>query len=188
MGREADLFLAFPRRRRFGRLAGIEAAGRQLPEVSLHAMPVLPDQDDAPVFLYRNQHDAGDVTHRRDFVLGSVWEAGVLDFDLALGVHFDFLLLDVDRDHLNGGLAFGLWPRGATGFVYGLVVWSFVVETVSAAFDSNHWLRDTSPLLHVAPVPAASPNVTAAVWLVGLGLLAAVGGILAFGRRDLVGD
>jgi polyether ionophore transport system permease protein len=86
-----------------------------------------------------------------------------------------------------GGLAFGLWPRGAVGVVYGLVVWSFLVETISAVVDSNHWLRDTSPVLHIAPVPAAEPNVTAAAWLLGLGVLAAVAGIAAFGRRDLAG-
>jgi hypothetical protein len=34
---------------------------------------------------------------------------------------------------------------------------------------------------------AASPDWTAAAWLVGLGYLAAVAGILPFGRRDLVG-
>jgi ABC-2 type transport system permease protein len=86
-----------------------------------------------------------------------------------------------------GGLAFGIWPRGAIGVAYGLVVWSFVVETISAAFDSNHWLRDTSPLLHIAPVPAADPNWTAAIWLVALGLLTAALGVAAFGRRDLAG-
>jgi ABC-2 type transport system permease protein len=86
-----------------------------------------------------------------------------------------------------GGLAFGLWPRGAIGVAYGLVVWSFLVEVVAAAFDSNHWLRDTSPLLHLAPVPAADPNWLAAAWLVGLGLLAALVGIARFARRDLVG-
>jgi ABC-2 type transport system permease protein len=86
-----------------------------------------------------------------------------------------------------GGLAFGVWPRGAIGIVYGLVVWSFLVETIAAAFDSNHWLLDTSPVLHIAPVPASDPNWTAAAWLVGLGLLAAIVGTAAFGRRDLVG-
>jgi ABC-2 type transport system permease protein len=86
-----------------------------------------------------------------------------------------------------GALAFGLWPRGAIGVAYGLVVWSFLVETIAAVVNSNHWLRDTSPLLHIAPVPAADPNWAAAAWLVGLGVLAAVGGIAAFTRRDLVG-
>jgi len=86
-----------------------------------------------------------------------------------------------------GGLAFGLWPRGAIGVAYGLVVWSFLVETVAAIVNSNHWLLDTSPLTHMAPVPATNPNWTAAAWLVGLGVLAALAGIAAFGRRDVVG-
>jgi ABC-2 type transport system permease protein len=86
-----------------------------------------------------------------------------------------------------GALAYGLWPRGAIGVAYGLVVWSFLVETISAIVDSNHWLRDTSPVLHIAPVPAAAPDWTAAIWLVGLGAVATTAGIAAFGRRDLVG-
>jgi ABC-2 type transport system permease protein len=86
-----------------------------------------------------------------------------------------------------GALAYGLWPRGAIGVAYGLVVWSFVVESISAVVSSNHWLRDTSPLLHIAPAPAADPNWTSAAWLVGLGVASAVAGIAAFGRRDLVG-
>jgi len=69
----------------------------------------------------------------------------------------------------------------------GLVVWSFLVETIAAVFDSNHWLRDTSPLLNITPEPVADPNWTAAAWLVGLGLAAAAMGAAAFGRRDLVG-
>jgi ABC-2 type transport system permease protein len=68
-----------------------------------------------------------------------------------------------------------------------LIVWSFIAETLAAAVGSNHWLLDTSPLIHVAPVPAAPANLTAAVWLVVLGVIAAVAGILAFGRRDLAG-
>jgi ABC-2 type transport system permease protein len=86
-----------------------------------------------------------------------------------------------------GALAFGIVPRASIGLTYGLVVWSFLVEILSAAVDESHWFRDTSPLLHIAPVPAADPNWTAAAWLVGLGLLAATAGIAAFGRRDLVG-
>ncbi|MGZ4204634.1 MAG: hypothetical protein ACXVQV_03835 [Actinomycetota bacterium] len=86
-----------------------------------------------------------------------------------------------------GGLAFGVWPRGSIGVAYGLVVWSFVIETFASITSSSHWLRDTSPLLHIAPAPAAAPNWTAAAWLVGLGLLAAGAGVAAFWRRDLVG-
>jgi ABC-2 type transport system permease protein len=116
----------------------------------------------------------------------------------AVSQHADVGLGDLLKAGLNvvppavfvlgiGGLALGVWPRGAIGVAYGLVVWSFIVETIAAAFDSNHWLRDTSPLLHIAPVPAADPNWTAAAWLIGLGLLAAALGVGAFGRRDLAG-
>ncbi|HXY71018.1 MAG TPA: hypothetical protein VEM41_00615 [Actinomycetota bacterium] len=85
-----------------------------------------------------------------------------------------------------GGLAFGVWPRGAIGVAYGLVVWSFLAETIAAVVNSNHWLLDTSPLTHMAPVPASNPNWTAAAWLVGLGLVASLAGLAAFGRRDVV--
>jgi polyether ionophore transport system permease protein len=117
----------------------------------------------------------GAVSQHADVGLGDLLEAGLNVVPPAVFV------LGI------GGLAFGLWPRGAIGVVYGLVVWSFVVETIAAAFDSNHWLRDTSPFLHIAPVPAADPNWTAAAWLVALGLIAAALGVAAFGRRDLVG-
>ena len=86
-----------------------------------------------------------------------------------------------------GALVFGVRPRAAIGVTYGLVVWSFLVETIASIFDSNHWLRDTSPFLHITPAPAADPNWTAGAWLVALGLLAATVGVTAFARRDLVG-
>jgi ABC-2 type transport system permease protein len=86
-----------------------------------------------------------------------------------------------------GVLVYGVLPRAAIGATYGLVVWSFLVETLALITKSSHWVRDTSPLLHITPAPAADPNWTAAAWLVALGLAAAAGGISAFARRDLVG-
>ena len=85
-----------------------------------------------------------------------------------------------------GALAFGLVPRAAIGVTYGLVVWSFLVEVFASISDSVGWLRNTSPMLHIAPAPAADPDWTAAAWLVGLGLVAAAAGVAAFSRRDLV--
>jgi ABC-2 type transport system permease protein len=86
-----------------------------------------------------------------------------------------------------GALAYGVLPRAAIGVTYGLVIWSFVAETIASISESSRWLRDTSPLLHIKPAPAADPNWTAAAWLVALGVLAAVVGVAAFGRRDLQG-
>ena len=117
----------------------------------------------------------GALSQSADLGLGDLLEAGLNIAPPALFV------LGV------GALAFGLWPRGAIGVTYGLVVWSFLAETIASVSDSGHWLRSTSPLLHMTPAPAASPDWTAAAWLVGLGLTAALAGIAAFGRRDLRG-
>jgi ABC-2 type transport system permease protein len=86
-----------------------------------------------------------------------------------------------------GVLAYGLWPRAATFVAYGIVVWSFVAETFASLSDSVDWLKKTSPLLYITPAPAADPDWTAAAWLVGLGVVAALVGVAAFGRRDLQG-
>ncbi|HVW34957.1 MAG TPA: hypothetical protein VHL53_20660, partial [Acidimicrobiia bacterium] len=86
-----------------------------------------------------------------------------------------------------GALVYGLRPRLAVGASYGLVIWSFLVETFASVGDSGRWLRDTSPLLHIRPAPAAAPDWTAAAGLVALGLAAALAGLAAFDRRDLQG-
>ena len=85
-----------------------------------------------------------------------------------------------------GGLAFGLWPRRAPAVVYALVAWSFLIELIAAVVSTNRLLLDSSLLHHIAPAPAAAPDWAAAAWMVGLGVLAAVGGMAAFTRRDLV--
>lgn len=84
-----------------------------------------------------------------------------------------------------GVLMFGVLPRYAVAATYALVVWSFIDETIAALVNSNHWLRDTSPLAHITPAPAVAPNWTSAVWLIALGALLCFAGIYAFGRRDL---
>jgi ABC-2 type transport system permease protein len=86
-----------------------------------------------------------------------------------------------------GALVYGLWPRAAVAATYGLVIWSFLVETIASVVNAGQWLRDTSPLLHITPAPAADPDWVAAAGLVALGLLFAAAGVAAFARRDLQG-
>jgi ABC-2 type transport system permease protein len=84
-----------------------------------------------------------------------------------------------------GALIFGLSPRLVAPLVYGLVAWSFVIEIIGSSIRANHWLLDTAVLSHIPPVPAANLNWTATAWLVGLGIVAAAVGLVAFDRRDL---
>jgi ABC-2 type transport system permease protein len=85
-----------------------------------------------------------------------------------------------------GTLAFGLVPRWAAPVAYAVVAWSFFVEFVGAAIKANHWILDTSLLHHLAPAPATDPRWWSCFWLTVLGLAAAVGGTIAFHRRDAV--
>ena len=86
-----------------------------------------------------------------------------------------------------GCLVYGVAPRLAVTATYALVSWSFLVQLVASGIRMNHWVRDTSVLIHTAPAPAASPDLRAAAWLVTLGVLAAVAGTVGFRRRDLAG-
>jgi ABC-2 type transport system permease protein len=115
----------------------------------------------------------GAATQRSDVGLGSLVQAGLNIAPPALFV------LGV------GCLLYGVWPRFAPGATYGLVAWSLVIELVGSVAKSNHVLLDTSVLSHITPAPAANPNWVAALWLVGLGAIAAAAGTAAFVRRDL---
>jgi ABC-2 type transport system permease protein len=118
---------------------------------------------------------AGSATQHSGIGLGELAQAGL---NVAPGGLF---VLGV------GALAYGLWPRIAPAAAYGVIAWSFLVEIVGSAARANRWLLDTSVLTHISPAPAADPDWLAAGWLVGLGILGAVAGTIAFGRRDLAG-
>jgi ABC-2 type transport system permease protein len=84
-----------------------------------------------------------------------------------------------------GALTYGLVPRLVSPVLYGLVVWSFVIEIIGPSLKANHWLLDTAILSHIEPAPASNPNWTAVLWLITLGAVCAAAGTVAFNRRDL---
>ena len=83
-----------------------------------------------------------------------------------------------------GTLLYGLVPRLAVPILYGLVLWSFVVQLIGSTITTNHWLLDTSVLTHLGPVPATALDWAAVAWL-ALGVVTALAGFVAFDRRDL---
>jgi ABC-2 type transport system permease protein len=84
-----------------------------------------------------------------------------------------------------GALLYGFVPRLAVPILYGLVLWSFLIEIIGSSITTNHWLLDTAVLSHLGPVPAASLEWVALAWLTSLGMIAALAGLAAFNRRDL---
>jgi ABC-2 type transport system permease protein len=85
-----------------------------------------------------------------------------------------------------GTLLLGVWPRAAAVGVYALLAWSLLIELVGGIGALSHWLLDTSVFHHVAAAPASPVDWAAVAVLVGLGVVAAVIGLLAFRHRDLV--
>jgi ABC-2 type transport system permease protein len=115
----------------------------------------------------------GLATRTSDIGLGEMLQAGL---NVAVPAVF---ILGV------GSVLFGLLPRLAAPILYGLVLWSFVVEIIGANLTTRQWILDTSVLTHLGPVPASATNWTAVAWLTALGVVAAATGIAAFHRRDL---
>ena len=85
-----------------------------------------------------------------------------------------------------GTLAHGVAARTATAVAYAAVAWSFLLEMVGALVKLNHFVLDTSIIHHIAAAPAADPRWDAALVMIAVGALAAAGGAVALGRRDLV--
>jgi len=85
-----------------------------------------------------------------------------------------------------GVLALGLWPRSTAALCYGLLAWSVGIELIGGLLGSNHWLLDTSVFHHLTAAPGQGVDWTSAAVMVGIALMAMLGGALAFSRRDLV--
>jgi ABC-2 type transport system permease protein len=84
-----------------------------------------------------------------------------------------------------GILLFGLVPRLTAPLAYGVVLAAFLLDFVGPMLELPDALLNASPFSHLAAVPAADMNVTAAAIMLGVGLLAAALGITAFRHRDL---
>lgn len=87
-----------------------------------------------------------------------------------------------------GVLAFGLGPRHTSRAVYAVLTWSLLLELTGALARVNHWILDTSLFHQMAASPSVPVDWTTDAVMVGVGLAAAVAGMVAFTRRDLQGE
>jgi len=86
-----------------------------------------------------------------------------------------------------GVLVFGLRPRSMALVAYAVLGWSVLVVVVGGIGATSHWVLDTSVFHQMASAPAVSPNWEANGIMTGIGITAALLGMLAFRRRDLQG-
>ncbi len=87
-----------------------------------------------------------------------------------------------------GVLAFGVRPRITSIVVYALLGWSLLIVIVGGIGATSHWILDTSVFHQMASAPAVSPQWEANGIMIGVGVVGAALGGLAFRRRDLQGE
>ncbi len=112
----------------------------------------------------------------------------------AQGIHLDGLRLIFEGLNTLGPLALALgaglllygWrPRIAPVALYGLLLWSFLVDTIGSSGKLNQVIVDTSLFHHMALVPAVHPQWLTFGITLAIGVLMAGIGIVLFSHRDL---
>ncbi|MFG1605203.1 ABC transporter permease [Actinoplanes sp. NPDC049265] len=83
-----------------------------------------------------------------------------------------------------GVALFGFSARLAA-IAWAVLVTSVLIVELGAILGLNHWVMDTSPFTHVPKLPGTRLVGTPLVWLSGVAVVLATGGLAAFRRRDL---
>ncbi len=84
-----------------------------------------------------------------------------------------------------GIFALGVRPRLTGTVVYGILIWSFLIEMLNSGISINHWILDTSILNHIVFAPAANPRWSTDYIIILIASILGTLGTLAFNRRDL---
>lgn len=84
-------------------------------------------------------------------------------------------------------LAYAVVPRAGTGIAYGVLVAAYLWQLFGSLLGAPHWLVNATPFAHIGLVPAGSLRWVAAGVMLAIGLLAGIGALELFARRDLSG-
>jgi ABC-2 type transport system permease protein len=76
-------------------------------------------------------------------------------------------------------------PRFATAAIYGVVVWSFVIDLFASLVHGTRWLDHLSLFHYMALAPAQPTDATTIVLTLGLAAALLAGAALLFTRRDV---
>lgn len=87
-----------------------------------------------------------------------------------------------------GVLTLGFLPRATSFVVYGVIVWSFLIEIIGSIIKSSDWLLNTSILHHLAAAPAVDPNWPGLIGMLAISLALAALGTVGFARHDLASE
>jgi ABC-2 type transport system permease protein len=87
-----------------------------------------------------------------------------------------------------GTFLYGFWPRVAAAFMYAVVAWSFIIETLGSAVKLDDRIVNSSLFHYISQSPTKAPDWSAFAWLVVLGVGLAAIGIVKFTKRDIISE
>lgn len=87
-----------------------------------------------------------------------------------------------------GTLLYGVLPRIATIGMYFIITWSFLIDMISSVVTLNDFFLKSSLFHYISISPLKTPDWNTFGWLVGLGIIMAFLGIVAFSKRDIISE
>lgn len=87
-----------------------------------------------------------------------------------------------------GVFLYGLWPRIAVVGMTLVVGWAFVIDIVRNLFHLEDWVSKTSIISYIPIDPSKSPEWAGIAWMICIGVVLSVAGIVAFTKRDIMSE
>lgn len=87
-----------------------------------------------------------------------------------------------------GTLFYGLLPRLTSLVMYAVIIWAFVVDVLKSFFSLGDFIDKTSLLHYVSFAPTKAPDWSTFIWLVGIGVILMIIGVVLFTKRDIVSE
>lgn len=87
-----------------------------------------------------------------------------------------------------GTFIYGTMPRFAVTSMYALIGWSFLLDTIGSVVTLNDIVAKSSLFHYVSPSLTGSPDWKTFTWLISLGIVLMVIGLVSFNRRDIISE
>ncbi len=87
-----------------------------------------------------------------------------------------------------GTFIYGTMPRFAVTSMYVLIGWSFLLDTIGSVVSLNDIVAKSSLFHYVSPSLTGSPDWKTFAWLMSLGIILMIVGLVSFNRRDIISE
>lgn len=87
-----------------------------------------------------------------------------------------------------GTFIYGVIPRFAATVMYIIVAWSAIIDMIRSSIQLDEFFIKTSLFHYISVSPIATPDWQTFTWLVLIGVVLMIAGIVLFTRRDIISE